>query len=142
MEKELDVYPLPMKVIMKVNLKLRYKLFTKDKNAVKLMEKIVEEFANYAKKEKFIPIFLLMPQKDDLLFIRKKSLYYFNFIKAVKKNLYVIDLTEYLIERNDLDEVYSDDNEYGGHYRSFGNQVIAKIIYKNLKERGVLKAIV
>src|SRR3989338_250928 len=33
MEKELDVYPLPMKVIMNVNLKLRYKLFTKDRNA-------------------------------------------------------------------------------------------------------------
>src|SRR3989344_932233 len=109
MEKDLDVYPLPMKVIMKSNLRLRYNLFSKDKHAVKLMEKIVEEFAAYAKKEKFIPGFLLMPQKDDLLFIRQKGNYYDAFIKKIIKRLEVIDLTEYLIGRNDLDEVYSDD---------------------------------
>ena len=141
MEKELDVYPLPMKVIMDVNLKLRHKLFTKDKYALKLMEKIAEGFSDYAKKEKFIPIFLFMPQKDDLLFIRKKGPYYANFIKAIKKKMHVIDLTEYLIDRDDLDEIYSDDNEYGGHYSNFGNKIIAKIIYDNLKEEGVLKAI-
>lgn len=141
LEKEVEVYPLPMKVIMEENLKLRYNLFTKDRYALKLMEKIAEEFAAYARKEKFIPIFLFMPQKDDLFFIRKKGLYYANFIKAIKKKMYAIDLTEYLLERNDLDEVYSDDNEYGGHYSNFGNEVIARIIHGNLREKGVLKAI-
>lgn len=132
MEKELDVYPLPMKVIMDVNLKLRYNLFTKDKNALKLMEMVVEEFAAYAKKEKFIPVFLFMPQKDDLLFIRRKCPYYADFIEKISKKIHTIDLTNYLIDRNDLDEIYSDDNEYGGHYSNFGNEVIAKFIYHNL----------
>lgn len=132
LKKELDVYPLPMKVIMEINLKLRYNLFTKDKNALKLMEKVVEEFAAYAKKEKFIPIFLLMPQKDDLLFIRRKVPYYADFMEKISQKIRTIDLTDYLIDRNDLDAIYSDDNEYGGHYSNFGNKVIAKIIYDNL----------
>ncbi len=141
MEKELDAYPLPMKVIMEVNLKLRYDLFTKDRHALKLMEMLVGEFADYAKKEKFIPVFLFMPQKDDLIFIRKKGPYYDSFVNAIKKKILTIDLTEFLIERRDLDEIYSDDNEYGGHYSNFGNEIIAKAIYDNLKRNGVLKGV-
>ena len=43
--------------------------------------------------------------------------------------------------RNDLDDIYSDDNEYGGHYSNFGNKVIARIMYDDLKEKGILKVV-
>lgn len=137
-EKGIEAYPHAMKVIMKVNLKLRYKLFKENKNAVKLLQKLVEEFANYGKKNKFVPVFLFMPQKDDLLFIRKKGCYYKDFIENIKRELFIIDLTDYLIDREDLDEVYSDDNEYGGHYSDYGNRLIAGFIYKEIKENKII----
>ena len=137
-EKELEVYPQPMKIIMKINLKLRYNLFKKDKNAVKLFEKIIDEFIIYSKKNKFTPIFLFMPQKDDLLFIRKKGPYYKDFIDNISRKINTIDLTDDLIGRNDLDEVYSDDNEYGGHYSKFGNKIVAGILYREMKDKKLL----
>lgn len=137
-KKELEVYPSPMKIIMKINLKLRYDLFTKNKNAIKLFEKLVDDFVDYSKKNDFKPVFLFMPQKDDLLFIRQKGPYYDSFIQNISKKIYTIDLTEDLMNRDDLDEIYSDDNKYGGHYSKFGNKVIAKIIYENLKNHKII----
>ena len=134
-EKSLGSYTSPMRVIMEINLKLRINLFLKNEYAVLLLEKLSEEFANYGRKCGFIPVFLLMPQKDDILFIRKKKeFYYGRFVKFLQSRMLVIDLTQYLINRKDLDELYSDDNEYGGHYNKFGNKLIAKIIYDKLNE--------
>jgi len=135
--KEEGGYPSTMKVIMKINLILRYKLFKANNNAVNLMEKLVEEFAAYGKKEGFTPVFLWMPQKDDLSFIRKRGSYYGKFIERISKVLPVIDLTGYLIDRDDLDDVYSDDNQYGGHYSKIGNKLIAGFLYKEFKEKGL-----
>jgi len=138
-EKGLQIYPATMSIIMKVNLKLRYKLYKKNKYAVKLLTKIVEEFAKYSKENNFTPVFLFMPQKDDLLLIQKnKKSYYKETIKNIQKKLRTIDLTRDLINRNDLDDIYSDDNKYGGHYSKHGNKLIAEIIYKNLKENRII----
>lgn len=137
-ESKLQTYPAPMKVIMHINLLLRYSLYKKNKYAVNLMEKLVEDFAVYAKKNKFTPIFLFMPQKDDLLFIKKKGCYYGPFLRNIRKKLHTIDLTPYLIDRKDLDEIYSEDNVYGGHYSSYGNMIIAQRIYKDMKESRIL----
>jgi len=54
-------------------------------------------------------------------------------------NVFTIDLTKNLINRNDLDKIYSDDNKYGGHYSSKGNELIAKIIYEKLKNKEIVK---
>ena len=138
-DKKSSTYPPPMRAIMEINLKLRYKLYKSNKYAVKLLEKIVEEFAEYGKHQKFIPVFLLMPQKDDLLFIRnKKRSYYGEFIKNIQSKIFTIDLTESLVNRKDLDDIYSDDNKYGGHFSAIGNKLIAEIIYQKLKEFGVI----
>jgi len=75
-----------------------------------------------------------MPQKDDLQFIRQNGPYYAEFIERTSKKLCTIDLTDYLLNRDDFDEIYSDDNEYGGHYSKFGNRVIAEIMHKNLRK--------
>ena len=47
---------------------------------------------------------------------------------------YFIDLNE-----NELDESYSDDTRYGGHYSKKGNKFIADILYKFLKEQNILQ---
>jgi len=132
-------YPAPMEIIMEINLKLRYKLYTKNREAVDLFIKLLEDFAAYGKKNNFTPVFLFMPQKDDLLFIRKKkSVYYSDFIEKIQNDIFTIDLIPYLLNRNDIDEVYSDDNVYGGHFSSYGNKLIAKIIYQALKGKNFI----
>lgn len=137
-EKKIEEYPQSMELIMKINLKLRYKLFNQNKNAVKLFEKLIDDFVAYSKKNHFKPVFLFMPQKDDLLLIRQSGPYYGEFIEKVGKKLHTIDLTDYLLDRDDLDEIYSDDNEYGGHYSKSGNKVIAEMIYRNFKKNKII----
>jgi len=138
-EEKNQVYPAPMKVIMDINLKLRRRIFEGDPQSVKLLEKVVEEFLIYAKTKNFIPVLLWMPQKDDLLVIRKKkNTYYQMFINNIQKKLNVVDLTEDLINRNDLDDIFSDDTEYGGHYSRTGNKLVAEILYRELKEKKII----
>ncbi len=138
-EKKPQAYPPPMKVIMEINLRLRVDLFSKNMNSVALLKKIAEEFVNYGAREKFTPVFVLMPQKDDLSFIRDKNNYYYKgLIDDLKEKMIVIDLTKSLIGRRDLDELYSDDNEYGGHYNKHGNELIAKIIRNRLKKEKII----
>jgi len=106
---------------------------------LKPTEKVVEEFLIYAKTKNFIPVLLWMPQKDDLLVIRKKkNTYYQMFINNIQKKLNVVDLTEDLINRNDLDDIFSDDTEYGGHYSRTGNKLVAEILYRELKEKKII----
>jgi hypothetical protein len=92
----------------------------------------VEEFTNYGIENNFTSIFLWMPQKDDLLYIRKHGNYYNKFIEKVKKEIKIIDLTDTLINCTNLDSLYCDDSHYGGHFSIEGNKLIAEIIYKEL----------
>ena len=73
----------PMKIIMKINLKWRIKLFN-DKNASILLEEIIKEFSRYVNTKKSTPVFLWLPQKDDLIFIKKNFHFYKNFNKKIK----------------------------------------------------------
>ncbi len=124
----------PMKIIMNLNLRWRIKLF-KDNSTVYLLKKIIEEFVDYSKQENFVPIFIFLPQKDDLLFIRNNYHFYEEFLDKIKKisGLQVLDITKDLLQENNLDQFFSDSNDYGGHYSKEGNQKIASLINKNLK---------
>ena len=122
-----------MSIIMKINLNWRIKLF-KDKNTIILFKKIIEEYVDYSKQQNFRPIFVFLPQKDDILFIKQKYHFYQEFINELMKinNLIFIDITKKLIEEENLDKFYSDDNWYGGHYSKEGNENIAKFIFSEL----------
>ena len=133
-------YPTPMKVIMEVNLKLRKYLFTKEPYAVDLMTALVEEFIAYSKSMNFTPVFLLMPQKDDVLYIKeKKDYFYTSFVERIQNKLTTIDFTPALVNASNFDDLYSDDNKYGGHYSKAGNELLAKIISEELKKKKILK---
>ena len=129
----------PMKIIMDINLKWRLELF-EDNNIRKLFRKIIEEYVSYSKINEFTPVFVFLPQKDDLLFIKTKNNYYETFLKELSNinGLYVIDLTDYLIKIDNLDPLFSDDNSYGGHYSKEGNQLIADKIYEELKKMKIM----
>ena len=125
----------PMEKIMKINLDWRIKLFQNDE-AVIIFKKIVEEFFNFSEKENFIPIFVILPQKDDILFIKSHFNFYEKFIEELKENkkLITIEVTNELLNQENLSKLYADDNEYGGHFSIEGNKKIAEIIYKKIQE--------
>jgi len=121
----------PMQIIMDNNLKWRIKLY-KNEEAVKILRKILEEYVTFSKENDFLPIFLFIPQKDDINFIRNNYNYYEKFENDLLKikGLHVISITKYLLLEKKINEIYSDDNEYGGHLSKFGNQKVASIIHE------------
>jgi hypothetical protein len=129
----------PMQIIMKINLKWRIKLF-RDEDAVKIFKKIINMYIEFSKENNFIPIFTLLPQKDDLLEIKKSN----DFLKEITnefKNtpkLFYIDIIEKLLKNSQLDELYSDNNDYGGHFSKEGNEIIAEIIKEFLENKKLI----
>lgn len=123
----------PVRTIMRLNLQWRLKLF-KQNDSCELLQKLIEEFGSYGIKERFKPVFIFLPQKDDILFIKKNYHFYEELMKSLKniEGIHVIDVTTNFIEEPDLDSLYSDDNEYGGHFSKFGNKKIASIINREL----------
>ena len=123
-----------MKIIMKINLDWRVKLF-QDNETCELLKQILVEYANYGKKQNFKPVFIFLPQKDDILFIKKNFNFYHKFVNELKKieNLFCIDITKDMINIKEIDRMFSDNNEYGGHYSKDGNQKVAELIFKELK---------
>ena len=128
-----------MKYVMYKNLELRVKLF-QDKNTKILLRKILEEFVQFGKEYNFKPVFVFLPQKDDLLFIKKKFHFYNKFQLEIKSitDLTLIDVTERLLQKNNLDELYSDDNDYGGHYSREGNEIIASILKDKMEKMNLI----
>lgn len=134
-----QTYPLPMSIVMKSNLKLRERLFRKNQNASDLLEKLVLEFSRFGTENNFIPIFLWMPQKDDLIRIKSKANYYHAFINRIKEKIITIDLTDELNKHDDIDILYSEDSSYGGHYSKHGNLLIANIILQQLMRYNIIR---
>ena len=124
---------------MDINLKWRLELF-EDNDIRELFRKIIEEYVSYSKINKFTPVFIFLPQKDDLLFIKTKNNYYETFLKELSNidGLHVIDVTNYLIKIDNLDPLFSDNNSYGGHYSKEGNQLIADKIHEELKKMKIM----
>jgi len=123
--------------IMNINKILRYRLF-QDKYAKDIFIGIVDKFIELARRKNFKPVFLLTPQKDDILFIKQKGHYYNHLIEKIKERVFTIDITEQLLSAKNLDRLYSDDYVYGGHYSRVGNKLVADFIYKALKENQYL----
>ena len=124
-----------MKYVMKQNLEWRIKLF-QDNYSQKLLKMIIEEYVNFSREQNFKPIFIFLPQNDDLIFIKNNFHFYKKFSKELEliKGLTVIDITKELLKESNLENFYSDDNSYGGHYSKKGNEKIAEILYNKMKE--------
>jgi hypothetical protein len=126
----------PMQVVMRINLQWRVKLYA-DKDAVQLLKKLVEEYVKYVHKENSIPVFVFIPQKDDVLFVKKNYHFYKNIIKELQgiTGIYLIDILDYFLNEEQIDQLYSDNNDYGGHLSIEGNMKVASIIYQKLIHR-------
>ena len=123
-----------MKIIMDINLKWRLRLF-QNTDVITLFQKILERFSKYGLNENFVSIFIFIPQKDDIEFIKKNYHFYKNFIDIINgiNGIFFIDITEKFLKASNLNELYSDDNQYGGHLSKHGNKLVAEIIYEQLQ---------
>jgi hypothetical protein len=130
---------LPMKKIMEINLKWRLKLF-KNHYAFDLLTNIIIEYKKCAEKNGIIPIFILLPQKDDIIFIKNNYNFLDGFNKELQKieGLYTFDIINSISQEKDLDSLYSDKNDYGGHYSKKGNEFIASILSKEINKNSKL----
>ncbi len=124
--------------IMEYNLILRKRLFKED-SALKLMNCLIDNYIDFAKNNSFIPLFLWMPQKDDMLSINSGDHYYKDFINGIKDKIEVIDLTNQFSAEPDLNKLYCDDSQYGGHLSKEGNKIAAKMIYQILCDKNYLE---
>lgn len=111
-------------VIMNINLKWRLKLF-KNSYCTDLFSSIVDKCYSYSQDKNFTLIFAFLPQKDDVLWIKKHYHFYKEFIQQISGKCRVFDLMPFLLELENLDDYYSDDNDYGGHYSPLGNEFLA-----------------
>ena len=83
---------MPMKIIMNINLSWRLKLF-QNLDSTLLFQKILERFSTFGSNQNFLSIFIFIPQKDDVEFIKfsawcfEKSevLSFLSFFERVKK---------------------------------------------------------
>ena len=124
----------PMKIIMQINLNWRVNLF-QDPYSCKLLKMIIQEYVNYSKEMNFKPIFIFLPQKDDLMFIKNNFHFFKEFQNELKsiEDLTLLDVTDNLLHEKNLDDFYSDDNDYGGHFTKYGNKTISELIIGQLK---------
>jgi len=79
-----------------------------------------------------------MPQKNDLHSIMADGPFYDEFIQEAKEIIHTIDITPYLLDHSDLDNLYSDEGVYGGHFSKHGNSFVARTIYKDLDDSKLL----
>jgi len=128
----------PMKIIMRINLRWRVNLY-QNNEVLQLLRKIVEEFILFSKENKFTPVLVFLPQKDDVNFIKSKFHFYKKFLNELNsmKGLLIIDVVNDLVKESNIDTLYSENNEYGGHFSREGNYRIATIIYNELIKNGL-----
>ena len=90
----------------------------------------------FAKQNNFTPVFLFLPQKDDIGFIKNNYNFYQKFEDEISsiKDLHVIQITKKFLLEKEIDIIYSDDNEYGGHLSKRGNEIVASLIHSYLKK--------
>ena len=114
--------------IQKINCVENDELFKLKKNQ-KLINALFEKFSIISKKRKQKLIFLIFPQRNDIL---NKNDQYHNFFENLKKKYDIIDFTKYFIDEN-INKLYLEP-EYGSHLTNYGNKLVAKIILKKLKK--------
>ncbi len=127
----------PTNFIMKENFNFRLKLY-KDKANIDLLVEELKLFKNLSDKYNFKAYFVIMPQKDDLNYIKDTHIHFYQkLVDRVPTSVTCIDTLKYLknYSSKEVDELYSDDSEYGGHFSNKGNDVIANIVYNEIGKR-------
>ena len=72
--------------------------------------------------------------------IQSTNNFYDSFIEACKNELLTIDLMPNFLNLNEdeLNNSFSDETDYGGHYSKKGNKFVANILHKFLKDNNII----
>lgn len=123
-------YDRPWEIILKENKRCCISLY-RNKSAVDLMIAILKEFLDFGKEKGFIPVFVLLPYQADVEYTRKKGvIYYEEFVRRASDIVRTIDTMPGLLEVNE--SIYINDY-YGGHLNECGNEIVASILYEQLR---------
>lgn len=107
-------------------------------NHKKLLTLMIDDFVDFSKKKKFIPILLVLPSFEDVKYIQNtKDNYYRNYFKTVNSDYKFWDFSENLINENEVEKFFIDDI-WGGHYNSHGNRRVAKFIERKIYENKII----
>lgn len=98
--------------------------------ATTLLSALLNDFVDYANKNSFKPVLLIMPMKDDLLYIQEHGNFYKDFINQIPDDLDVVDMVDKMLEEKDLSSLF---NRW--HYSPKGNEIVAKELIKELSLR-------
>lgn len=105
--------------------------------ALQVTEKILLNFSKAALAEGRIPLVLILPTYDDLVYYRKHQKWVFeNLIKLLKKDgvqplTIGNDMLEIMGERN-LNEFFTHTTD---HFNDEGNKILADIVYQKIKAK-------
>lgn len=131
----------PTPSIMRRNLHCRVKLYQEKEN-VHLLVKELQLFESISNQYQFRPYFLILPQKDDVNYIKANNYHFYqNLIDSMPRDIKCIDMYKYFKEysREELDELYCENTEYGGHLNGKGNNIIAIILNEKIYKDSVVE---
>jgi len=105
--------------------------------SLQVTNKILINFYNDAKSEGRIPIVLILPTYDDLVYYKKHQKWVFeNIINLLKKNavepLNIGDDMLEIIGKRNLNEFFTPTTN---HLNAKGNKILADIVYQKIKEK-------
>jgi len=118
---------------MASNLAWRIKSYD-DKECYRVLLSLMDLFKNESSKKQFKPVVVVLPYKNDILAVKKANKHFYeNFIEECSSKLTTLDLMGTFLKLSNLDLYFSDSTNYGGHYSKHGNELVAKIVFDNLK---------
>lgn len=124
--KRKEVLDRPLQMILMKNHIISMSLYSDD-YSIKLMSSLVQQSKNVAEKNKCQFLFCMVPQLQDLQLIKKHGVYYKSLLEKIGEFANVLDLTDVLMSKDNIQEYYTHDM-YGGHLSKFGNELISGVI--------------
>jgi hypothetical protein len=100
--------------------------------AVELLSLLVDEFIDYSHQKDFLPILLIMPMKEDLIYIKQSGNYYAKFLDKISSKLTVIDLAGRFVSEDCMAKLFR-----RWHYSPYGNKLVADEVNKVLAWNGL-----
>ncbi|MBO6948155.1 MAG: hypothetical protein JJ855_09260 [Rhodospirillales bacterium] len=118
--------------VMRRNMTLNRQLYA-DQKATDLFAAIAERFATFCRSNGAQPVFVFLPQRIDLEFMRDGSHYYAPMVKRLSRSMIVVDAGPALL-KNDPDTSLFINDRFGGHYSPVGNRIVADLVRSMCKD--------
>jgi hypothetical protein len=95
---------------------------------------VTRRYAQFVRSRDAVPVLVMLPQLYDLYRLRAGDHYYSPYIRALERELVVIDFGPDFAARNTEDAENYIDDRYGGHLSAHGNRIVAERFAKVLRD--------